>query len=559
MASLKQRNTRYQMAPHIYGKSRTAFDLSHQRKTTGKTGDLIPIYCQEVVPGDSWTIKGKGLARLLTSLHQTMDNAHIEIAYFYVPMRIIWDDFEKFYSGYSDNPWFDSSVYTTPQLLIGGSSNPIEVKPESLVNQLYLPAGTYTNFSGNNRPSITALPLRAVFQIYNDYFRNENYDSIISFSKTSTNRALGDGFTFNGGSIFAQVNTLKVNRYYDRFSTSLPAPQKGGDTMISLGDSAPVILDPARDGEDGMFVRSLGGDIITTSSTLGGNAGTGELGATNSNGTFAADIDPNGRLIADLSNAEAVTINNLRLAIASQALKETMARGGTRFNEYLRAVYNVEISDKTIQRAEFLTGTSNPMSMMEVLQTSETGTTAQGSGTGHSKTLVECEATTKSFEEPGYIIGFIFVRTDRSYSQGIDRQFFRKDRLDYYNPFFDNIGEVPVKKRELYGFGTLEEFDSVWGYQEAWYEYKDSIDRNAGFMQTGINETLETWHYGDRYESTPQISASWLKEGPENVDRTIAVQSSSGTQWFFDVYTEATAIRKMNKYSIPNTFGFGGH
>lgn len=557
-----QSKTRFNKAPTIT-KRRTRFDLSHPILTTFNTGDFVPVFCEPVYPGETHSLKTSSLTRLETSLHQTMDNAYIEFAFFFVPLKTVFDDFDKFL-GANDDPWAQSLEYSLPQIKLSSEDDRYSVVTNSLLNHLMLPSGDYgfTDLAGSGAGlSVDETPLRCVFQIYNDWYRDENYDSIIYFDKGSSGSTLESSYLFNGSYFEPSSNILKVNRFKDLFSTALPAPQKGQEvTLLGSNPFAPVVA-----GDD---LHLTGGDLLFDTATgLTGNTDYPLYLKQSVLGTAAATtgttLNPIAKtnLVADLSTSSAVTINQLRLAITAQAIAERDARGGTRLKEKTYATWGVHVNDLEIDRSEFLGGKRFPVSMMEVLQTSETGTTVLGSDAGHSKTVDASESFVRSFTQYGWILGFMYVRTSRNYSQGIDRKFRNKSYYDLYDPMLDNIGELPVLKQEIYALDTSNAANvgianSVFGYQEAWYHLKERTGRFSGYFQPGITGSLDSWHYGDSYNAYPQASASWLKEGASNVDRTIAVSSNASFQWSANVYFEYYATRTMGKYSIPNTFGF---
>ena len=575
-------NSRFNKAPSIVsGKRRTRFDLGGTYRFTCKTGDFVPFYCKEVLPDDTWDINSVTLTRLETSVHQTMDNAYLELGFFYVPNRIVQTDWDKLL-GANDDPWARQVEVSTPQIKLYGKSDTSfhDILPQSLLNYLCCPAATYPAYDdvsslGDDIADyeITALPLRACFQIYNDWFRDENVDSVVYFDKGNNDIYMDDYFMFDGEEFIPRAETLKVNRFHDRYSSALPAPQKGNAVGFSVGGEVPVIA--------GTTMTALGGNLKLHAQTSGGtdvlpadsdhyfnlialkdsDGKNNDMGVRSYNNAVNSDayrIDAT-NLKADLSKATAITVNDLRLAIAAQVLSEQEARGGTRLTEVLFTQWNISAPSLMLDRSEYLGGRRIPIQMLEVIQTSQTTNTAVlGEDAGHSKTFdANSGSFLKSFMFHGYIIGVAFIRTARSYSQGIDRQFYRKGKYTYYNPIFDNIGEVPIKKSELYIL-DMSHSGEVFGYQEAWYEYKEGLNRDSGYMQPAINGTLSSWHYGDDYDEAPVLSDTWLKEGAERVDRTIAVSSEiSGFQWscFFNI--EAYATRLMNKYSVPNSFGFG--
>lgn len=538
--------SRFNYAPTI-NKARTRFDLSHNVLTTLNTGELVPVLVEPVYPGETFSLKTASLTRLETSIHQTMDNAYIEFAYFFVPNRIIWNDFDKFL-GANDDPWAQTTNYRIPKAILATGAGPLTVNPMSLINQLGVPSGSYGyNFvsqDADKHLGISYLPIRGVFQVFNDWYRDENFDSIVYFAKDSSDHLANYPFTFNGSSFNPCNSILHVNRFKDVFSTALPAPQKGSEITIGMAGNADVFWSAPNNGVssgDNTYFYTSGGKNIFSSDP--------------------SDSQASAVLKADLSTATAITINQLRLAIASQAMLERDARGGTRLKEKTYSVWGVDAPDLNLDRSEFLGGKRIPVNMMEVLQTSESGTTVLGTDAGHSKTMDVSDGFTKSFTQYGWIIGFAYARTSRSYSQGIDRKLRDRDLYDLYDPMLDNIGEVGVKRSELYSLSTanstnLGKANEVFGYQEAWYHLKERTNQFRGYFQTGISGSLESWHYGDKYTDYPLLSASWLKEGAENVDRTIAVSASVSYQWSLSIHFELHATRTMHKYSIPNTFGF---
>lgn len=572
--------TRFNKAPTIY-KGRTRFDLSHDILTTFNTGELVPILCEPVNPGETFSLNTTSLTRLETTLHQTMDNAYLEFAFFFVPSRILWNHFPQ-YQGFNTDAWALETEYTKPQIILAGPGANNVVTPGSLLNHLAVPAGQYLSKSSPNRDDalhIDALPLRAVFACYNEYFRNPNLDSIVYFDDGDDDITLLSGFLFNGSSFRPGLTNLKVNRFPDAFSRALPAPQKGNPVSLSLSGVAPVVTGEDNhdaSGHDLMWYQKTGSGLssddlhfilagIDGSSVsqkvqdLGIYDGGSRVGDPSFDGSNVSAVPAN--LYADLTNISAVTINELRLAIALQSIKERDARTGNKLKDKLAAVWHVDAPSLELDQPEFLGGKRVPINMMEVLQTSETGTTVLGTDAGHSKTIDSDDSFIKSFTQWGYIIGFCFVRTARSYSQGIDRKFFVENILDEYDPMLDNTGEVDVKNAELQatlantslGVSTAKE---AFGFQENWYWLKERQNRFSGYFQSGINGTLDSWHYGDDYDGVPLLSAAWSKEGTANVDRTIAVQSDYAFQWRINVHFDLKATRPMGKYSIPNTFGF---
>lgn len=550
----KYSTTRYNSAPTI-GHRRTRFDLSHDILTTFNNGEFVPILTEFINPGETAELKFSSLTRLETSFHQTMDNAYIEFAYFFTPLRILWTDFEKF-EGANDDPWAQSNTYTVPQIELTGGTVPGQIFVGSLLNHLMLPAGNYGSGATNPYLTVEMLSLRNVFEIYNQWYRNENYDSIVYYSKASQDLHLHNlGFVFNGSYFSPHVGILQVNRLRDRFSTLLPAPQKGQEVTFGLTGIAPL----AFLNNDTFLKVGVTNSLGSTTPALGGNAAI----TTDKEGwiTIGGQTIKSLNVGADLSQATAVTVNQLRLAIVRQAMLERDARAGTRYHEITSSRWDIHAKSLELDRPEFLGGKRIPLSMMEVLQTSETGTTVLGSDAGHSKTIDSSDGFVKSFTQHGIIQGFMYARTARSYSQGIDRMHFIKDYLDMPDPMLDKTGEVACLRKEMYALDTssatkVGKANEVAGYQEQYYWIKERVNRFSGYFQPSISGTMDSWHYGDDYNDYPLISASWMKEPTTNVDRTIAVQSTAGFQYTANIHFEFHVTRPFAKYSIPNTFGF---
>ena len=567
----KTENTRFNKAPTITER-RTKFDLCHNVLTTGSTGEFIPVLCEPVNPGETFSLKTASLTRLETSLHQTMDNAYVEFAYFFVPNDIIWSHWNEF-NGANDDPWTQTQNYTIPQIKLTASSTSATCATGSLLNHLMIPVGGYGSGDTNSCLTVSALPLRAVFEVWNQYYRDENFDSIVAYSKGDLDVHLNEAFVFNGSYYYPAQTCLKVNRLKDLFSSCLPAPQKGAAVSFGMSGLMPVIAKAG--GEHSMgaatyFYGMSGTSFVPAFGKLYAD-GTGKFMHADDRSAAEDPLWPEGtdtgyidasNLYVDSASASAITVNDLRLAIVRQLILERNARTGTRPKEVNYGKWGVITPDLELDRPEFLGGKRIPVSMMEVLQTSETDTTVLGHNAGVSKTVDYSDGFIKSFTKAGWILGFVYVRTDRSYSQGIDRRFRDKSIWDCYDPLMDNIGEVGVKKSELYALGTtngntaVNNAEAVFGYQEAWYHLKERCNRFSGYFQSGISGTLDSWHYGDDYNALPSLSASWLKETADQVDRTIAVQSSTAFQWRFSIHFELHATRPMAKYSIPNTFGF---
>ena len=547
---------------------RSKFRRPHTVKTTANFGYLAPFYVDEILPGDTFKISYSMLARLSTAIHPTMDNAYLDIYFFYVPCRILWDDFEKFH-GANEDPWTQQVEYTVPQYLIDENTT------HSLMDYFgFSPVRVASHGSRTGESvSINALPLRAYVKIWNDYFRDENLMCAETEFKGNGAEAGVDYALFN-----PDTECLSVCKYHDYFTSALPKPQKHGDVLLPLGDSAEVKLKdaykPLAEGVDPTVKASelqkfYGGNFSSADNAyefhdnddsifaIGLNAGNSINGLiVDGNGDLSpsydfevASFDPNGSLYADLSNATAATVNQLRLAIQTQRLFEKDARGGTRYTEILKSHFGVSSPDGRLQRAEYLGGKRIPLNMDQILQTSETSTTPLGSTAGWSLTSAVDKGIVKSFSEHGYILGLFCLRTDNTYSQGIEKLWTRKKRLDFYFPVLAHLGEMPIMNKEIF-FGTAKD-DEAFGYQEAWADYRYKPSQVSGYFRPDISGSLSSWTYTQKYDALPRLGSEWIKQGKSEVDNTLAVGSSSAPQVLLDFYLDLECVRPMPTYSIP--------
>nr|DAP58596.1 MAG TPA: major capsid protein [Microviridae sp.] len=532
---------------------RSSFDRNCSIKTSFNFGQLIPFYVDEVLPGDTFTIKTSKVCRLSTLITPVMDNMFLDTYYFFVPNRLVWEHWKEFNGENTTSAWYPSVEYSIPQVVApeGGWSI------GTVADYMGIPTGV-ANLSVN------ALPFRAYALICNEWFRSQNLQDPL-------NIPVGDAQTTgsNGTNYITDVVAggmpFNACKYHDYFTSCLPSPQKGPDVSIPLGSSAPVYGDGnaltlfgLKDGTPAFYSISN-----TASQNLyPSNQPFQPVGTTSERLTSAVDTlglvrseDVTGEqtsgVYADLSAASAFTINQLRLSIAIQTLYEKDARGGTRYTEILRNHFGVTSPDSRLQRPEYLGGNRLPINVNQVVQQSETGTTPMGDTAGWSLTQDENRDFRQSFVEHGFIIGLCVARYIHTYQQGLERFWSRKGRFDYYWPVFANIGEQAVLNKEIYAQGTDTD-NEVFGYQEAWadYRYKPSIV--TGNMRSSSPITLDSWHLADDYSTLPTLSASWLVEDKNNVDRTLAVTSEKSNQILCDFYIQNTAVRPMPLYSIPS-------
>ena len=524
MPNLKT-NSRFSVAPTVKAR-RSQFARPFNIKTTFNAGDIIPFYVEEVLPGDTVKLKTYDLVRMSTSIHPTMDNCYIDTYYFFVPNRLVWQNWQKF-CGDQDVAWVeDTTPPTIPQINCNNSGTSI-VTVGSLYDYMGLPLGYLGKAS--------ALPFRAYNLIYNEWFRNENATDKVA--------------VYTGNSESNSFSVLKANKYKDYFTSVLPAPQKGADVLIPDSGSTVILRSSVYPETKQLIIDESG---LTPDGPLLGLDTYGHLQAGADDGTGMADavdawFDPNGTLGVNLN----VTVNQLRLAFQTQRLLELDARGGTRYVEILKAHFNVTAPDASLQRPEYLGGCRRAINMSEVYQTAPSTGAPVGNLAGVSKTPGFDAGFTKSFVEHGYLIGVAVVRTDHTYCYGVPKHFMRETRFDYYWPVLANIGEQPVYNYEIDAIHKPNKNNGVFGYQEAWADYRYSPNRLAGYFRNNASGSLSSWHYGDQYSDLPAFGDTWIKETPANIDRTLTVQSSTMHQFLADIRVESVWSRVMPVFSIP--------
>lgn len=530
----------------------TKFEMPHGLHTTFDSGKLIPIYCQEVLPNDVKKLQWSGVTRLLTPKFPTMDNAKLDTFFFFVPNRLVWDHWKEFLgeNNSSQEPWTQPVTYTVPQQTVPLFSNGNARSASDLANYLEVPFRQFST-PGMNFMKVSVLPFRGVAKVWNDWFRDENYQLPCHIYTDETVPAWDSSGNYVTGVECGAV-CPPVNRYKDYFSSCLPQPQKGAAVKLPLGDYAPLKAGTAADKIPLKLYGNSGGKAnlaIDTDGTVGEGPQSTSLNITNKSSIS---------YVADLSNATAASVNALRLAFATQRFLEQSARGGTRYTELLLSMFGVNAPDASLQRSEFLGGKSFPLSITPVTNIGQSDNL--GTVGGMSNTVSGDYAFKKHFTEHGYILGFCCVRTDRSYSQGIPRHFMRKEKIDFYFPVFANIGETPVKNYEIYATGTSTGVPSTddnnpFGYQEAWAEYRFAQNAATGLLRSGIPNSLNAWTYTDEYSSLPVLNSAWLTSQKEIVDRTIVNQNEH--QFIADFFFDDVSYRVLPAYSIPGLIDHG--
>ena len=528
------------------------FYQPHGLHTTFDSGKLIPIYVKEVLPNDVRKLKWSSVTRLLTPKFPTMDNAKLDTFFFYVRNRDIWDNWQEF-MGYSKTQWTPETKRSVPKLTIPlyAGSTPGDRKVGDLADYMGIPV--LKTASPQKTIDVNALPFRAVCKIWNDYFRDENYQDEVFFPTGDQNATYVRPSAFTIGNVYNGAFCPPVNRYKDYFSTCLPAPQKGQAVQLPLGDYAPVVSgQPTDTGADMLISTSYNGSagpyfapVVQSNGDKSSHLGYAVPVSDISAPEIIKNVNNKIYLRADLSDATAASVNALRLAFQTQRFLELSARGGTRYTELLQSMFGVTAPDLMLNRAEFLGGKSFPLSLTPVTNTADN----LGAVGGMSNTVSGDYAFKKHFTEHGYIIGFCCVRTDRSYSQGVERHWFRDSKDDFYFPVFSHIGEQPVLNREIFVSGYASDDNEVFGYQEAWTEYRISFNQCSGYMRSGIDKSLNAWTYTDDYTALPVLNSEWLTYQKEIIDRTIT--NTNEHQFIADFYFDDVLYSVVSKNSAP--------
>lgn len=545
--------------------SRSRFDLSHQVKTSGNVGTLYPFDVQEVYAGDTFKVKTAIVSRLASQfIRPVMDNLFLDVYYFFVPSRILYDKFVNIFGENTESPWANTAEYEVPSTPLSGCVS------GSVGDYLGLPVGASASGEG-----VSLLPFRAFAKIYDDWFRDENNVSPMHIQKGEATSSE----TLNNNDWSPSNYTgkpPKVAKFHDLFTSALPAPQKGTapEIPVTMSGRAPVTTideltdvnsDPAAlqfysTSQDSSAAPAF---IPENGVALGFDSGdpdlwVGRFAGSNAEFTSTTDRVYPANLWAMVGGADVtsgITVNDLRLAFQYQKMLERDSRSGTRFVEYLKAHFGVSAGDYRLQRSEFLGGRRSPISIHQVTQTTGEGSDSSPLGSVGAFSLSNALSRyTKGFVENGYVIGVFCIRQFHTYQQGLEKFWSKFKRTDFYDPVFANIGEQPTYTKELWAGNSTDSpaADTVFGYNEAFIDLRYRPSRVSGQMRTGVTNSLDVWHFGDFYQNAPVLGQQFIEETPDYVNRAITVESSQQDQFILDIYIQNVAYRPLPTYSIPS-------
>lgn len=566
--------------------SRSRFDLSQSIKTSGNVGKLYPFFCQEVYPGDTFKINSTILSRLSSSyLRPVMDNLFLDQYFFFVPSRLVFDKWAQVFGENKSGKWANTTPPTVPTFQNAGSSGNIALH-DNVCAYINLPVGQEL---GDNIRDISILPYRAFALIYDEWFRDENNVQPMQIQKGDA--ASSEKLNENQWSPNNYLGKCpSVAKFHDYFTTCLPSPQKGDPVEIGTVTLPERILPVAGlgvvngSGSIGLFPYANYKSLAETAGYTFGTSNQSKLGVVSMVDNTYSALTTDNAIINHTDGASdylsfgpastasgdgvaipsslaaydpgvalgAATVNDLRYAFQLQKMLEKDARGGTRYREYILSHFGVSVADARVQVPEFLGGKRSPLNVQQVAQTSQNTADSSLASLGAYSLSFGKAGFSKGFTEHGYIIGCMCLRYHHTYQQGVERYAFRRERLDFYDPVFANIGEQPVYKKELFASAGK---DDVFGYQEAWADLRYRPSRVSGQLASKSTNTLDIYHFGDEYASAPTLSEGFINETDSNFSRTIAIDKAQATdsdQFVFDIYIQNDAIRELPVYSVPS-------
>lgn len=567
----------YSNVPKVYI-SRSVHDLSYGHKTTMNVGDLVPIYCDFLYPGSTLKINTTFVSRTLNSfIKPVMDNMFMDVRFFSVPVRLLYDKFEQMFGKGDPDDWTADSKGTIELPKFGYVNQRTADQTRAFLGSLPdyfgdVPCG----ISVPQGLELSQLPYRAYAKVYNDWYRDENYEyPVVYKSPTLDNGVVSVGVApqpFGVNNIF-NAYPAKVAKFHDRFTSALPAPQKGSEVNLPIGNTAPLVVSSGssvnfRDfkiinaqGQTPRFYRtgglamdngaaSFNGQDLRDSGNHNVNILNFDYLVPNSNETSFITPDSFQGISADLSQATAASVNDLRFAFQLQKQLERLARGGSRYTEYIQSAFGVTSGDARLQRSEFLGGRRIPLNVQQVAQTSASSEGSPLGDVGAYSLSAGRSGCIKSFTEHSIVIGLACIRYFHTYQQGIPAWHRRLRRVDLYDPVFSTIGEQPVYKTELYAGANK---DDIFGYQEAWSDLRRKENVVSGALRTGSGANLDFWHFGDNYANAPTLNSQFIKEAPENFNRTLAFDVTPQTPPFIiDFWFNQTGYLPLPAYSVPS-------
>lgn len=560
-------NSHFAVNPTNIDIQRSRFSRPHDYKTTFNVGDLIPIYVDtDVLPGDTYQMDTSKVIRMQTLLTPMMDNLFLDTYFFFVPHRLVWKHWKEFMGENNESAWLPTTEYTIPQ-----------IEPPSGGWNVGSIADYFGVPTGVDGFSMSALPFRAYALVCNEWFRSTPLTDplVIPDDETTVTGSNGTSYITDvakGGAPF------KAAKFYDYFTGALPSPQRGPDVEIPIASvgELPVVTSftdndfsefPKDSSDHAAYIRFTDreGNAVSGNKSLFSsyNSSTqlsyGYVGPSVTTAGTDVGVLPSNLIATFDGQATAASINQLRMAFQIQRYYERLARGGDRYIEMIKSFFNVTSPDARLQRPEYLGGNRVPISINQVVQNSATDATSpQGNVAAYSLTTDSHSDFTHSFTEHGTLLGVMVARYDHTYQQGLERQFSRKTRFDYYFPVFAHLGEQAILNKEIYlqadsviGTTGEPENNEVFGYQERWAEYRYKPSQVTGEMRSAATTSLDSWHLADDYNALPALSDNWIREDKANVDRVLAVSSAVSNQLFADIFFNEKVTRPMPLYSIP--------
>lgn len=546
----------------LLNRSRESYKTNH--KTTFDAGKLVPFLVQPVIAGETWQLRPSALVRTLSLITCPLDDAYFSIWAFWVPSRILWKKYKNFRGELEDYWTGTETSYTIPQILFpsGGFDE------DSVADHLGIPTKVAPSSTGDQAVTINSLPLRAIAHIWNEWFRDQNLmpKILVSDGDQDQTGAHTGGDFINTAALGGDLPPLA--RPHDLFGSALPFAQRGTPEPLPITGSVPVwsvpsSIFPESYGSEGLKFKDLqypatwsqgpislkGLDLPQNTFMLYGE----EMADSTSN---TGKLSPmNLRALFNVSGAAlSTTIEDLRVSIAIQHLKERMAISGSRYREILRSMYGVEYPDPLMDIPTYLGGFSQPIDFQPVVQTSATDSVSpQGNVAGYSSTGFLDDGFQHSALEDGWIVFLGGVRNSKTYQQGLDRMFQMKDELDIWNPMFNGLGQMGIKYSEIYlanaGSGTP---NYIFGYQDAWYWYHNRPNVVTGQLRSNATNSLDVWHFADKYQSQPVLGRTWMSDNSAtNINRVLAAQAPTYPQFLADITIEGTVISAMPVHATP--------